>query len=84
MCVDTANDADVPVTRMSDTYISLTVRFPTGTEFRLSGSAPEVGETLQHRGHMYKVLDVKPADACHFVVSVGALDATAETRLSAA
>ena len=68
---------------MSDAYISLTVRFPTGTEFRLSGSAPEVGDTLKHHGHLYEVLDVKPADPCHFVVSVGAQLAASETRLSA-
>lgn len=51
---------------------------------RLPRVAPEVGETLRHRGHLYEVLDVKPADPSHFVVSVGAPLAPAEARLSAA
>lgn len=69
---------------VQDAYLSLTIRFPSRTEFRLSETLPEVGQRLKQGSGLFEVLSVEPGEGRHFVVAVGAADEAADSPLTAA
>jgi hypothetical protein len=66
--------------------LSLTVRFPSGTEYWLTEAMPKVGEAIVHRGTRYEVVTIeldRNGDSIVGVRATGAVPA-ARTRPSLA